>query len=113
MFQIYIPSKGRPDFVTARLLNEPHPPCIDPYVVMDIDMEEKPPDRIPFSSNPRTPKRIGKPVTLPSLFCPKTRRVSRMQGRQSSITPSRITINGSGCDVIQFSPALPRRYVPG
>jgi TET-associated glycosyltransferase-like protein len=42
MFQIYIPSKGRPDFATARLFNEPHPPCIDPYVVVDIDMEEKP-----------------------------------------------------------------------
>ena len=42
MFPIYIPSKGRPDFATAKLLNEPHPPYIDPYVVMDIDMEEKP-----------------------------------------------------------------------
>jgi hypothetical protein len=38
MFPIYIPSKGRPDFATAKLLNEPHPPCIDPYV----DMEEQP-----------------------------------------------------------------------
>jgi hypothetical protein len=42
MFPIYIPSKGRPRFATAKLLNEPHPPYIDPYVVMDIVMEEQP-----------------------------------------------------------------------